>query len=123
MEVCTGAAPELALLEFRLAPDVLGYPGEWPEFEQRPVWRPPPFKVFGDRLNLNGTLNQWRGLVIPLWIPASCAALLPMIRAVLAMHVTLRGRSLMRQGRCRRCGYDLRATPERCPECGTLPAR
>ena len=45
-------------------------------------------------------------------------AALPAIR----VYRRLRRRRLALVGHCRVCGYDLRATPDRCPECGTVKA-
>jgi hypothetical protein len=57
--------------------------------------------------------NTWT-LQIPHWSVAVAAAVLPW------MWVRRRRAEIrkLRSGLCRRCGYDLRATPGRCPECG-----
>src|SRR5207302_33845 len=50
----------------------------------------------------------------PLWLP-------PLFTAALSYFLG-RVRQRFPSGHCRSCGYDLRATPDRCPECGTAVA-
>ena len=54
----------------------------------------------------------------PHWLVAALAALPPL--GPIGRWGVRRARR--RRGCCRHCGYDLRATPERCPECGTPAA-
>ena len=60
-----------------------------------------------------------RDIWVPLWLVVSLCAILPGAFAIdLCLRKVLsRGRT--QDGICARCGYDLRATAERCPECGT----
>lgn len=58
-------------------------------------------------------------LVVPFWIPAAAFALPPASR--LFLRFRRRGRRRTSTTFCPTCGYDLRASPTRCPECGTIP--
>jgi hypothetical protein len=59
----------------------------------------------------DGSIDQ---LEFPCWVPALLFAVFPARRVVRAVRHSRR----TRLGFCPSCGYDLRATPDRCPECG-----
>jgi hypothetical protein len=59
---------------------------------------------------------------VPLWILSICTMVLP-LRSLLRVGRAMRERRTTKLGRCCACGYDLRATPERYPECGRVPAK
>jgi len=61
-------------------------------------------------------LGEWynRGIAVH-WM------LLSALAAVVPLATLLRPRRQGKQGICSMCGYDLRATPDPCPECGSVP--
>jgi hypothetical protein len=52
----------------------------------------------------------------PLWLMSLMTAMLPAV--ALRRRLVRRRRHEPGKYPCERCGYDLRATPDRCPECG-----
>jgi hypothetical protein len=85
-------------------------------------WADAPFDLrlgVGYYSGLNQSTGRYvRLLRVPLWIPAIMFTVLP----ALWFRMVVRERKRRREGFCPKCGYDLRATPQRCPECGELPA-
>lgn len=87
--------------------------------------RPPRFQHLADRSFGGFAMRRYTTPVmrganvgVPLWAVATVLVAPPLLYA---LNQRKRARRRSTQF-CGRCGYDLRATPRRCPECGSVPA-
>jgi len=90
-----------------------GFPPSWPTTadHQRLGFGFSDYSI----VNPNGWATpRSREVRVPLWLPLFLLAVLPATRFTAWWKLRRR----VARGACRNCGYDLRATPERCPECG-----
>jgi hypothetical protein len=97
--------------------DLLNWLGNWRFWTQSNPHRLLGVITWG-RASYGG--NGWgMSILAPYWLLACVAAVAGI--GLLTMSRHLHRRSRRRAGQCVRCGYDLRATPDRCPECGVVP--
>jgi hypothetical protein len=79
----------------------------------------PDSPIFFFEIKVNHGLGIKVGLLALASIPITGIPLLCWLIQALAEKWRTRARRPL--GLCPACGYDLRATPDRCPECGAVP--
>jgi hypothetical protein len=86
--------------------------GQWPEMiRERYI-----FHLSCGVSTYTGPNNSSWSFRLPMWLPTALTAILPALW--LAVRPARMRRRRSERGLCANCGYDLRASPGRCPECG-----
>jgi hypothetical protein len=78
--------------------------------------------IDGSAIEEHGPAMPAYVLSVRLWPLAALCAVPALIRRVAVEYANRRRRIRLQEGLCVRCGYDLRASPDRCPECGNEPS-
>jgi hypothetical protein len=91
------------LLESLRAGTVFGAPTKSGRFAGVEIYRDP------------SAVSRYRAVAFPVAYPLLLALVIPCA----TLYAALRHRRRAVAGACAKCGYDLRGTPDRCPECGT----
>lgn len=91
-------------------------------------WESPAPRSWWNRLGFYTAQTGWESsfasesqewVAGPAWLPVLAFLILP----VAWIMRQRKSRRRVSAGLCETCGYDLRGTPERCPECGTVAKR
>jgi hypothetical protein len=124
-----------------------GYPSATPmawtsgDSSQRHVWRGPSYEYAGEGgggggsffavIHFSGHTNYrgrggasdfqatWTAYGMPVWLPLVVFMAFPLYWSVVPFRAARRRAKRRRLGQCETCGYDLRESPDRCPECGS----
>lgn len=113
--------------EYRLSADAMSVPADefnqlhdWLYDKTREKWHFAGFRLAQGKLDLTASMApKYTALIVPYWLLAALFAVAPLgsFRRLLIRHLRRRRRQ------CLNCGYDLRHSAERCPECGTTIAK
>lgn len=84
--------------------------------ERAALWPPVNWSI--GSTHFDPALATQHNLGIQWWVLVVCFAIYPVGRGSMFCVRGLRRRNRWTKGLCTRCGYDIRASSARCPECG-----